>query len=97
MSNSEVAPIAVELLDALTPHAPYPSYPSNQTRPFNPRKFSLGELYGCVCHRPFDELPPSANGWDTDSGLERDEQALKIARWNQRSTSEAPQEGVTRI
>jgi hypothetical protein len=95
MPNLEVVPKAIELLDSLKPYGPYPSYPSSQAGSFDPRKFTVGELYGCVCHRPFDELAPSPNDLNPDSGLELTEQALKIAGWDQGSTSEASQEGVT--
>jgi hypothetical protein len=76
MANSEVAPNAIELLDSLTPYGPYLSYPSSQAGKFDPWKFTVGELYGCVCHRPFDELTPSPGGSIPDSSLELTEQAL---------------------
>ena len=69
MLNLEVAPEAVELLDSLKSYGPYPSYPSSQAGSFDPRKFTVGELYGCVCHRPFDELASSPNDSNRDSGL----------------------------
>ena len=83
MSNSELTPKAIELLDSLKPYGPYPSYPSSQAGSFDPWKVSVGELYGCVCHRPLNELAPSPDGSNPDSGLELREQALKIAGWDQ--------------
>lgn len=69
MSNLEVTPGSVELLDSLKPYRPYVSYSSSLAGAFNPWKFSVGELYGCVCHRPWDEPALSPNGSNTDSGL----------------------------
>ena len=56
MSNSEVAPNAAELLDSLKPYRLTTRYPSSQAGSSNPWELSVGELYGCVCHRAFDEL-----------------------------------------
>ena len=69
MSNLEVAPEAVELLDSLKFYGPYPSYQSSQAGSFDPGKLTVEELYGCVCHRPFDELASSPNDSNLDSGL----------------------------
>ena len=80
MSNSEVAPKAIELFDSLKRHGTYSWYPSSQAGPFDLWKFSVGELYGCVCHRSFDELAPSPDGSKPASGLELTEQALKKSR-----------------
>ena len=61
MSNSEVPP-ETDLVDSLKPYGKYPWYPNNQSpAPYN-WKFSVGEFYGCVCHRPLDELAPSRLG-----------------------------------
>jgi hypothetical protein len=95
MSNSEVAPNAIELLDSLKSYATYPFDPSSTEKSPNTSEFSVGELYGCVCHRPFDEIAPSPDGSNPDNGLQLTDQALKIAGWDQRSTSEASPEGVT--
>lgn len=56
MSNPEVAPNATELLDSLKPYRLNTWYLRSQASSSNPWEFSVGELYGCVCHRAFDEL-----------------------------------------
>lgn len=95
MSNSEVAPKAIELLDPLKPYATYPCDPSSTEKSPNTSAFSVGELYGCVCHRSFDEIALSPDGSNPDNGLDLTEQAPKIAGWDQRSRFEASQQGVT--
>ena len=74
MSNSEVAPKATELLDSLEPYRLNTWYLSSQVSSSNPWEFSVGELYGCVCHRAFDELARSPLGSDPAGGLQRTEQ-----------------------
>ena len=32
------------------------SHQTNQASPFNFGEFSVGELYGCICHRPTGEI-----------------------------------------
>jgi hypothetical protein len=59
MSNSEVTPKASELLDSLKPYGTYPPDPNSTSPASSPWEFSVGELYGCVCHRPLDELTRS--------------------------------------
>jgi hypothetical protein len=34
----------------------FASHQTNQASPFNFGEFSVGELYGCICHRPTDEI-----------------------------------------
>lgn len=70
MSNSEVAPKVSELLDSLKPYGKYPCYPSNEAPQSYRWEFSVGELYGCVCHRPFDEFARSRLGSIPASGLQ---------------------------
>ena len=70
MSNSEVAPKISELLDSLKPYRKYPPYPNNESPAPYPWAFSLGELYGCVCHRPLDELARSRLGSIPANGLQ---------------------------
>ena len=55
-SNSEVAPKEIEQLDSFRTYRSYPRYTSSEAGSSNPREFSVGELYGCVCHRPLHEL-----------------------------------------
>ena len=69
MSNSEVAPKATELLDSL-PYGSNTWYLSAQASSCTPWEFSLGELYGCLCHRPFDEIARSRLGSIPASGLQ---------------------------
>lgn len=59
MSNSKLAPEVIEPPDSLDAYGTYPWYPSNQAGSSNVWEFSIGELYGCVCHRPIDELARS--------------------------------------
>ena len=89
MSNLEVAPKAIEPLDSLKPHGLNTWYPNSQAGSSNLCEFSVGELYGCVCHRAFDELARSPLGSDPAGGLQRTDQAVKKAGWDQRSASEA--------
>ena len=70
MSNSEVTRKTSELLDSLQPHETYPCYPKSASPSSYPWEFSVGELYGCVCHRPFDELARSRVGSTSASGLQ---------------------------
>ena len=70
MSNSEVAPKISELLDSLKPYEKYRWYASNEGAASFPWEFSVGEFYGCVCHRPFDELARSRLGSIPPSGLQ---------------------------
>ena len=95
MSNSEVAPKATELLVSL-PYGLNTWYLSNQASSSNSWEFSVGELYGCVCHRALDELARSPIESNTITGPQLPEQALKKAGWDQRSASEASA-AVTRI
>jgi hypothetical protein len=97
MSNSEVAPKATELLDSLEPYRLNTWYLSSQVSSSNPWESSVGELYGCVCHRAFDELARSPIESNPITGLQLPEQALKKAGWDQRSASEASSADVTRI
>lgn len=97
MSNSEVAPKATELLDSLKPYGLNTWYASSQGGLSNPWEFSVGELYGCVCHRPFDELARSPIGSNPVMDLQLPEQGLKKAGWDQRSASEASSAAVSRI
>lgn len=69
MSTLEVTPGSVELLDSVKPYGAHLSYSSSLAGAFNPWKFSVAELYGCVCHRPWDEPAASPNGSDPDSGI----------------------------
>jgi hypothetical protein len=62
MSNSEVSPKAIEQLDSLKPHRTYPWNPSSDAGSSSRWEFSVGELYGCICHRPLDEPAPSPIG-----------------------------------
>jgi hypothetical protein len=95
ISNSEVSPKAIEQLDSLKPDRTYPWNPSSDAGSSNLWEFSVGELYGCVCHRAFDEIAPSPDGSNPDNRLQLTDQALKIAGWDQRSTPEASPGGVT--
>jgi hypothetical protein len=70
MSNSEAAPKASELLDSFQPNGTYPGHSSKQGLASYPWEFSVGELYGCVCHRPFDELARSPVGSHPATGLQ---------------------------
>jgi hypothetical protein len=70
MSNSEVAPKISELLDSSKPYGKYSWHPSNEGPASFPWEFSVGELYGCVCHRPLDELARSRLGSIPGSGLQ---------------------------
>jgi len=95
MSNSEVAPKAIELLDSLKPYATYPCDPSSTEKSSNTSAFSVGGLYGCVCHRSFEEIAPTPDGSNPDNGLQLTEQVLKIGSCDQRSRFEASPQGVT--
>lgn len=97
MSNSEVSAEPIELLGSLKPYGTYPWFPSSHAGSSDPWKISVGELYGCVCHRPFDELAPSPDGSNPATGLQLTEQALKKPGRDQWSASEASTEDVTRI
>src|SRR5688572_15503826 len=97
MSNSEVAPKATELLDSLKPYGLNTWYLSSQASSSNLWEFSVGELYGCVCHRAYDELARSPIESNPITGLQLPEQALKEADWDQRSAFEASSAAVTRI
>jgi hypothetical protein len=68
-SNAEVAPKIIELLDSLKPYGTNGGYPSSEVHSSNPWELTVGELYGCVCHRPFDELARSPVGSNHASGL----------------------------
>ena len=70
MSNSEVTPKRSELLDPLKAYGTYPPDPNSASPASYPWEFSVGELYGCVCHRPFDELARSRVGSIHASGLQ---------------------------
>ena len=96
MSNSEVAPKATELLDSLKPYRLNTGYLSSQASSSNPWELGVGELYGCVCHRAFDELARSPIESNPISALQLSEQALKKADWDQRSASDALSAAVTR-
>ena len=96
MSKSEVAPEATELLNSL-PYGLNTWYLSNQASSSNSWEFSVGELYGCICHRALDEFARSPIKSNPITGLQLPEQALKKAGWDQRSTSEASSAAVTRI
>ena len=89
MSNPEVAPNLTELLDSSKPYRLNTRYFSSQASSSNPWEFSVGELYGCVCHRAFDELARSPIESNAITGLQLSEQALKKAGWDQRSASDA--------
>ncbi len=65
MSNLEVAHKAIELLDSLKPYATYPCDPSSTEKSSNASEFSVGGLYGCVCHRSFDEIAPSQDRFES--------------------------------
>lgn len=97
MSNPEVAPNATELLDSLKPYRLNTWYLRSQASSSNPWEFSVGELYGCVCHRAFDELGRLPIESNPITGLQLPEQALKKAGWDQRSASETSSVGITRI
>ena len=97
MSNPEVAPNPTELLDSLKPYRLSTWYLSSQANSSNPWEFSIGELYGCVCHRAFDELARSPIESNPITALQLPEQALKKAGWDQRSASKASSVGITRI
>jgi hypothetical protein len=65
----ERAPLGSAKSDAYGKSA---SHESNQAGSFNLGEFSVGELYGCVCHRPTTEIFASqilsnANPWLTVS------------------------------
>jgi len=89
MSNPEVAPNPTELLDSSKPYRLNTRYFSSQASSSNPWEFSVGELYGCVCHRALDELARSPIESNAITGLQLSEQALKKAGWDQRSASDA--------
>ena len=97
MSNPEVAPNPTELLDSLKPYRLNTWYLSSPASSSNPWEFSVGELYGCVCHRAFGELARSPIKSNPMTGLQLPEQALKKAGWDQRSASETSSVGVTCI
>jgi hypothetical protein len=97
MSNSEVAPKATEPLDSLKLYRLNTWYLSSQASSSNPWELSVGELYGCVCHRAFDELARSPIESNPITRVQLPEQALKKAGWDQRSASEASSADVTRI
>ena len=59
MSNPAVAPNPTELLNSLKPYRLDTWYLHSQASSSNPWEFSVGELYGCVCHRAFDEVAES--------------------------------------
>ena len=59
MSDSKLAPELIEPLESLNPHVTYPWFPCNQADSSNVLELTVGELYGCVCHRPIDELATS--------------------------------------
>ena len=61
MSNSKLAPEGIEPLASLNPYRTYPWYTSNRASSCNVWEFTVGELYGCVCHRPIDELARCAD------------------------------------
>jgi hypothetical protein len=94
MSNSELAPKAIELLDSLKRYATYLCDPGSTEKSSN-ASASVGELYGCVCHRSLDEIALSPDGSDPDNGLQLAEQGAEDRRCDQRSTFEASQQGVT--
>jgi hypothetical protein len=62
MSNSKLVPEGTEPLAFLNPYGTYPWYASNQASSSNVWEFTVGELYGCVCNRPIDELARSPIG-----------------------------------
>jgi hypothetical protein len=68
-STSVVAPKGIEQLDSLKPDGKYPWYPNSEAGSSNPWQFSVGELYGCVCHTALDELTRSQRGSNLASGL----------------------------
>ena len=70
MANAEVTPKTSELLDSLKGYGTYPPDPNSASLASYPWEFSVGELYGCVCHRPFDELARSRVGSIDASGLQ---------------------------
>jgi hypothetical protein len=70
MSNSETAPKASELLDSFQPYGTNPWYSSKEALASYRWEFSVGELYGCVCHRPSDELALLRFGSIPASGLQ---------------------------
>ena len=70
MSNPEVAPNATELLDSLKPYRLNTWYLSSPASSSNPWEFSVGELYGCVCHRAFGELARSPIESNAITGLQ---------------------------
>jgi hypothetical protein len=69
-STSEVAPKGIEHLDSSKPHGEYPWYPNSEAGSSNPWQFSVGELYGCICHKALDELARSQVGSNPASGLQ---------------------------
>ena len=89
MSNSKLAPEGIEPLASVNPYRTYPWYASNQASSCNVWEFTVGELYGCVCHRPIDELARSPIASNLANGPQLTEQALKeAAYWDQWFASE---------
>jgi hypothetical protein len=97
MSNPEVAPKATELLDPLKPYRSNTWCFNGQASSSEPWEFSVGEFYGCVCHRAFDELARSPIESHPITGLKLPEQALKKAAWDQRLAPEVSSAAVSRI
>jgi hypothetical protein len=97
MSNLEVAPKAIEPLDYSKPDGLNTWYTDSQEGSSNLWEFSVGELYGCVCHRAFDELARSPLGSNPAGGLQRTEQAAKKAGEDQRSASEVSSDAISRM
>ena len=97
MSNPEVAPNPTELLDSSKPYRLDTGYLRSQASSSNPWEFSVGELYGCVCHRAFDELAQSPIESNARTGLPLPERGVKKAGWDQRSASETSSVGITLI
>jgi len=52
------------------------SHESNQAGSFNLWEFSVGELYGCVCHRPTTEISTSQISSDANPRLTASQSAF---------------------
>ena len=53
------------------------SHQLNQASSFEAGKFSVGELYGCICHRPMTEICTSPISLDTAGDYGISEHLLK--------------------
>jgi hypothetical protein len=95
MSISEVAPKTIEL-DSLKPYGTYSWYPNSEWGSSSSWESSVGELYGCVCHRAFDEPARSLVESTRAGELELAARTLK-KQLDPRSACEASADAVTRI